>query len=66
MPTVKEIEKAFAELPPEKLSVFRSWFEKFDAALWDKQFEVDVKAGKLEAIATKVRESFKKGKSKEL
>ena len=66
MTTVKEIEKAIAELPPQKLSVLRAWFEKFDAAIWDKQIEADAKAGKFEAIAAKVRESYKKGKCKEL
>ncbi len=66
MTTVKEIEKAIADLPPAKLSVLRSWFEKFDAAYWDKQLNADIKAGKLDSIAAKVRESYKKGKCKEI
>ncbi len=66
MTTVKKIEKAVTELPPKRLSMFRSWFEKFDAACWDKQLEADIKAGKLNAIAHKVRENYKKGKCKEL
>ena len=66
MTTVKEIEKAIAELPPQKFSILRSWIDKFDAARWDKQIEADAKAGKFDAIAVKVRESYKKGKCKEL
>ena len=66
MTTVKEIEKAIAELPPKKLSILRSWFEKFDAAVWDKQIERDVKAGKLDALANKALSDYKKGKCKEL
>lgn len=66
MTTVKEIEKAIAELPPQKFSVLRSWFDNFEAARWDKQLEKDVKAGKLDAVAAKVRESYKNGKCKEL
>lgn len=66
MTTVKEIEKAVAGLLPKRLSMFRSWFEKFDAACWDKQLEADIKAGKLNALAQKVRENYKKGKCKEL
>ncbi len=66
MTTVKEIEKAIAELPPQKLSILRAWFEKFDAAIWDKQIETDVKAGKLDTMATKALDSYKKGKCKEL
>ncbi len=66
MTTVKEIEKAIAELPPQKLSILRAWFEKFDAAIWDKQIEADVKAGKLDVMATKALDNHKKGKCKEL
>ena len=66
MTTVKEIERAITELPPQKFSILRSWIDKFEAAQWDKQMEADVKAGKFDAIAKKVRESYKKGKCKEL
>ena len=66
MTTVKEIEKAVSDLPVEKFSVFRLWFEKFDAALWDKQFEKDVKTGKLDVLAVKTLVNFKRGKCKEL
>jgi hypothetical protein len=66
MTTVKEIEKAIAELPPKKFFILRSWLEKFEAARWDKQLEADVKSGKLDAVAAKVSENYKKGKCKEL
>ena len=61
-----EIEKAVSHLPRKDLAKFRSWFEKFDAVRWDKQMEEDVKAGKLDIIANKALEDFKKGKCKEL
>ena len=66
MTTVKEIEKAIAELPPQKFSILRNWFEEFAAARWDKQIEADAKAGKLDAIAAKAMADYKKGKCKEL
>ena len=66
MTTVKEIEKAITGLPPAKLSTLRAWFEKFDNACWDHQIKLDAQNGKLSAIATKVRENYKKGKSKAL
>lgn len=66
MTSVKEIEKAIAQLPPEKFSILRSWFEKFDAARWDKQLIADVKSGKLDNISARVRENYKKGKCREL
>jgi len=51
MTTVNEIKKALSALPPKDLAKFRAWFEKFDAEVWDRQFEEDVRKGKLDAIA---------------
>jgi len=48
MMNVQKIENEITKLPPAELAKFRSWFEKFDAESWDKQFEDDVKSGKLE------------------
>lgn len=48
MITIKEIEKAVTELSPEQLAEFRAWYEEFDAALWDRQLEVDETSGKLD------------------
>ena len=31
--------------------VFRVWFAEFDAEVWDRQFEEDVAAGRLESLA---------------
>ena len=39
------------DLSPEGLAQFREWFEEFDAEVWDRKFEADVRAGKLEALA---------------
>lgn len=39
MSAVWEIEQAVSQLPPQELARFREWFEKFDAEIWDKQFE---------------------------
>lgn len=66
MATLQEIEKAVSNFTPKELAKFRTWFEKFDAALWDKQLADDVKAGKLGAIADKAISDFKKGKFKDL
>ncbi|MFQ5673311.1 MAG: hypothetical protein ACE5G9_09460 [Nitrospinales bacterium] len=66
MTTRHEIEKAVSGLPPSELARFRAWFEEFDAALWDKQFEEDAKAGNLDALAKKAVAEFKEGRFKEL
>ena len=31
--------------------VFRVWFAEFDAEVWDRQFEEDVAAGRLNSLA---------------
>ncbi len=64
--TVKEIEKAIAKLPENDLSDLREWFYKFDNEVWDKQFESDVKAGKLDRLAEKAISDYRAGKCKDL
>ncbi len=66
MSSVQEVEKAVSNLSSDEISQFRAWFEEFDAALWDKQFEEDVKAGKLRAVAERAMADFKSGRAKEL
>jgi hypothetical protein len=66
MVTVKELEKAITDLPPDKLAEFRAWFESFDAARWDQQFEEDVKSGKLDRVAERAIKDYSKGKAKPL
>jgi hypothetical protein len=43
-------------LPKRDLARFRKWFAEYDAAAWDLQFERDVAAGRLDALA---REALK-------
>ena len=66
MVTVKELEKAITDLPSDKLAEFRAWFESFDAAQWDIQFEEDVKSGKLDRVAETAIKDYGKGKAKPL
>ncbi len=66
MTTVQEIEKAVTRLPKPELDKFRSWFEKFDVGAWDKQFEDDVQAGKLDHLAEQALEDLKQGRCSEL
>ncbi len=51
MGTVLEIEEAVTQLSAQELARFREWFEEFDAQLWDRQFESNVRAGKLDRMA---------------
>lgn len=51
MSTVEELEAAVQKLSPEERAAFRAWFAEFDAAEWDRQFEGDVAAGRLDWLA---------------
>jgi len=64
--SVEELEKAVAELPPDKLAKFRTWFEEFEAARFDAQIEADAKSGKLDKFAEAALEDFRKGRAREL
>jgi hypothetical protein len=48
---VEELERQVKDLSAEELAEFRRWFAEFDALEWDRQFESDVRAGKLDALA---------------
>ena len=66
MSTVQEIEQALRELSPHELANFRAWFAEFDAAAWDRQFEQDVAAGKLDAVAEDALKDLREGRCTEL
>lgn len=66
MSTVKEIETAVSKLSRDELSTFRSWFSEFDAEAWDKQFEQDVKAGRLDALADEALQDLREGRCTDL
>ena len=53
MPAIQELQADVAQLSADELARFRAWFEEFDAKVWDKQFEEDVKLGKLDHLGIK-------------
>ena len=66
MSNVENIETRIKELSPEELTAFREWFIKFDAEAWDRQFEADVKAGKLDSLAERALRDHAAGRSTRL
>ncbi len=66
MTTVKEIEAAVEHLPPKDLSQFRNWFEAFESAAWDRQFEADARKGRLDLLANEAQAEYKAGKTSSL
>lgn len=65
-PAVKDIQEAVAQLSADDLVRFRSWYEDFDAQIWNEQFEDDVKTGRLDALADRALADFRAGRYEEL
>lgn len=66
MDRVEHIESQIRQLTPDELHDLRVWFANFDAELWDRQFEQDVEAGKLNRLAEQALRDHNAGKSTEL
>ena len=66
MSTVQEIESAVVNLSRSELTGFRDWFLEFDAEAWDRQFEEDVAAGKLDALADEAIRDLRAGRCTDL
>ena len=66
MGSVHEIETAVSKLSRQELLAFRDWFSEFDAAAWDKQFEDDVAAGHLDALAGEALRDLREGRCRDL
>jgi hypothetical protein len=66
MNVISKIEVAVAKLSREDLSVFRDWFQEFDIQAWDKQFENDVSAGRLDALADEALRDLRAGRCTDL
>jgi len=66
MTRLEIIEKSVTELSPEELARFRDWFAEFQAAQWDRQFETDARAGKLDRLAEEALADHRAGRTKPL
>lgn len=66
MSKVENIEREIRDLTPSELVKFRRWFLEFDAQIWDRQIEEDIKEGRLDKLAGEALASHRAGKSKEI
>ena len=62
MSTLQKVEEAIRSLSDQERAEFRAWFVEFDAAEWDRQFEVDVKSGQLDWLADEARSELRAGR----
>ena len=63
MGKVEKIEREIQDLSPEEMTELREWFAAFDAEAWDRQFEADLRAGKLDLHAEKALEAHASGRT---
>ena len=66
MSNLQEIESAVSQLTKEELAAFRVWFAEFDAEIWDRQFEEDVAAGRLDGLAEQALQHLREGRCTDL
>ena len=64
--SVRELEAAVTELPPEELAAFARWFEEYVADAWDRQIEEDIRAGQLDKAGKQADADFEAGRCKPL
>ena len=55
-----------ARLSRQELAAFRSWFVDFDAEAWDRQFEKDAAAGRLDALGDEALRDLDEGRCTDL
>ncbi len=64
--SVEELEKAIVKLSSKERARLLKLLADMDAEEWDRQFEADVKAGKLDKLAEDALTEHKKGLTREL
>ncbi len=55
MSSVESITAAITELLPHDVARVREWLAVRDADEWDRQIEVDIRAGRLDALAERAK-----------
>ncbi|MEK7250317.1 MAG: hypothetical protein AAB209_07850 [Bacteroidota bacterium] len=63
MSKVEEIQSTIQTLSDEEFAQLRNWLAEQDAEKWDKQFEADVRAGKLDKLADEALRRHANGES---
>lgn len=61
--SVQELETAVTQLRADELARFAKWFEEYQADEWDRTFEADVAAGRLDALGRQADEDFEAGRA---
>ncbi len=63
---IEQIKEAVLQLSPADSALLRRWFDEFDADVWDKQFELDVSEGRLDALGDEAIQDVHQGRCTDL
>jgi hypothetical protein len=63
---VEELEGKIKALSMRELQELRAWLAEYDAEVWDRQFDADALAGRLDASADQALKDFSDGRSTDL
>jgi hypothetical protein len=63
---ITEIKTAVRELSQNERAELLEWLDEFQEALWDRQIEEDLKAGKFDALIRQAEQAFSEGKCKKI
>ena len=66
MTTADEIKQAVLNLPEAEYAKIIDWLHELAEEAWDRQFEEDVKAGRLDALTAEALEAKARGELKDL
>jgi uncharacterized protein YqeY len=62
--TITQIREAIRQLPPEKAWQLAEELRDYLDILWDREFEQDVQAGRLDAVIAKARAEHASGQTR--
>jgi hypothetical protein len=63
---ITEIKTAVKELSQNERAELLEWLDEFQEALWDRQIEEDLKAGKFDQLMRQAEQAFSEGKCREI
>lgn len=66
MSRIENLEREIRALSAAELTEFREWFAEFDGVAWDRQFEADAAAGRLDRLAERALEDYDAGRTRKL
>ena len=63
MTSLEKIEQAISALTAGEIEALAAWFAEFRGELWDRQFETDVDAGKLDKFGDEAAAHHRAGRT---